>query len=80
VYHGAAIPALRGAYLFGDYCSGNLWAIDASAATQAPADEQTPVKLLATGLAISSINTDESGEVVITDLNGGTVQELVPAG
>jgi glucose/arabinose dehydrogenase len=80
VYHGAAIPALRGAYLFGDYCSGNLWAIDATAAEQALANEQTPVKLLATGLAISSINTDESGEVVITDLSGGTLQQLVPSG
>jgi glucose/arabinose dehydrogenase len=80
VYRGAAIPTLRGAYLFGDYCSGTLWAIDAAAAEQAPTSEQTPVRLLGTGLAISSINTDQSGEVVITDLNGGTVQQLVPAG
>ena len=29
VYRGAAIPALRGGYLFSDYCSGTLWAIDA---------------------------------------------------
>ena len=30
VYHGEAIPALRGDYLFSDYCSGTLWAIDAA--------------------------------------------------
>ena len=29
VYRGQAVPALRGAYLFADYCSGTLWAIDA---------------------------------------------------
>ena len=37
VYRGDAIPALRGAYLFSDYCSGTLWAIDAGLdAVQAP--------------------------------------------
>ena len=74
VYRGGAIPALRGAYLFGDYCSGSLWAIDAAGG------DQTPVKLLATGLSISSIGTDDAGEVYLTDLAGGTLQRLVPAG
>jgi len=73
VYRGAAIPGLDGAYLFGDYCSGTLWAIVAAGG------EQTPVKMLATGLSISSIGTDEAGEVYLTDLNG-TLQKLVPAG
>jgi glucose/arabinose dehydrogenase len=27
VYRGAKIPALRGAYVYGDYCSGKVWAI-----------------------------------------------------
>ncbi len=71
VYRGSAIPALRGAYLFGDYCSGTLWAIDASGG------QQSPVRLLSTGLAISSIGTDDQGEVYLTDLGGGTVQRLV---
>jgi glucose/arabinose dehydrogenase len=71
VYHGAAIPALDGAYLFGDYCSGTLWAIDAGGG-----DGQTPVKLLATGLSISSINAGDDGEVYLTDLKG-TVRRLV---
>ncbi|MFN8630983.1 MAG: PQQ-dependent sugar dehydrogenase [Chloroflexota bacterium] len=74
VYRGAAIPALQGAYLFGDYCSGTLWAIDAGGA-----DQQEPVKLLATGLSLSSINAGDDGEVYLTDLRG-TVQRLVAAG
>ncbi|MHB8958044.1 MAG: PQQ-dependent sugar dehydrogenase [Candidatus Limnocylindrales bacterium] len=73
VYRGTAIPKLDGAYLFGDYCSGRLWAIDAAGG------EQKPVQLLSTGLAISSISTDDTGEAVITDLRGGTVQRLVAA-
>lgn len=75
VYRGGAIPALRGAYLFGDYCSGTLWAVDAGRS-----GDQAPVKVLATGVPISSIGTDERGEVVVTDLAGGRVLRLVPAG
>jgi hypothetical protein len=78
VYRGAAIPALRGTYLFSDYCSGTLWAIDAGAA--ASGQVQAPITLLATGGAISSIGTDDAGEVYLTDLRGGTLLRLVPAG
>ena len=28
VYHGRAIPALTGRYVFGDYCAGKLWVVD----------------------------------------------------
>jgi glucose/arabinose dehydrogenase len=73
VYRGEAIPALRGAYVFGDYCAGTLWAIDAGLDAQ-----QAPVTLLETGRQVSSIGTDEAGEIVLTDL-GGTVLRLVPA-
>ncbi len=56
VYRGQALPALRGAYLFSDYCSGTLWAIDAGVDAA-----QSPVTLLETGSAISSISTGEDG-------------------
>ena len=75
VYRGAAIPALRGGYLFSDYCSGTLWAIDAgSDATQ------TPVTLAQTGFPVSSIGTGEDGEVYLTDLGGGRLVRLVSGG
>ena len=32
VYRGAAYPDLVGAYLFADYCSGEIWYIDRGAA------------------------------------------------
>jgi hypothetical protein len=73
VYRGEAIPALRGAYVFGDYCAGTLWAIDAGLDAQ-----QAPVTLLETGRQVSSIGTDQAGEIVLTDL-GGAVLRLVPA-
>jgi glucose/arabinose dehydrogenase len=75
VYRGERIPALRGAYLFSDFCSGTLWAIDAT-----PEDEQTPIVLASTGRSISSIGIDEDGEVWLTDLGGGALLRLVPSG
>jgi glucose/arabinose dehydrogenase len=75
VYRGDAIPALRGAYLFSDYCSGTLWALDAT-----QDGEQQPVILLETGRSISSFGIGEDGEVYLTDLAGGELLRLVPAG
>ncbi len=72
VYHGTAIPALQGAYLFSDNCSGMLWAIDASLDT-----EQVPYAILATQASVSSVSTGDDGEVYLTDL-GGRLLELVP--
>jgi glucose/arabinose dehydrogenase len=75
VYHGDAIPALRGAYLFGDYCSGTLWAIDAGLDAA-----QSPITLLQTGASISSIGAGDDGELYVTDLAGGRLLRVVPAG
>ena len=70
VYRGTAIPALRGAYLYSDFCSGTLWAIDAGIHTA-----QAPIVLAETGRSISSIGVGANGEVYLTDL-GGTLLEL----
>ena len=75
VYHGAAIPDLRGAYLFSDYCAGTLWAIDAGLAARQP-----PITLVETGHAISSLGTGDDGEVYLTDIAGGELLRLVANG
>jgi glucose/arabinose dehydrogenase len=75
VYRGEAIPALRGGYLFSDYCTGTLWAIDAGSNAV-----QVPVTLLETGASVSSIGTGEDGEVYLTDLGRGQVLRLVAGG
>ena len=72
VYRGAAISGLRGAYLFSDYCSGTLWAIDST-----DQGAQQPAVLHETGASVSSIGTGEDGEVYLTDLAGGRVLRLV---
>jgi hypothetical protein len=70
VYRGARSPALRGTYLFGDYCSGELFGISASVADAGSPVTTAPV-LLRTKLRISSFGEDESGEVYLVDHRGG---------
>ena len=59
VYRGAAMPELDGWYIYGDYCSGNVWALD----TADVAAE--PVLIAETGLSIPSFWQDADGEIYI---------------
>jgi glucose/arabinose dehydrogenase len=65
VYRGQAFPALQGGYLFGDYCSGRIWAIPAT--TSEPTQ---PTQVLASRASISSFGEDEAGELYLTDMRG----------
>jgi glucose/arabinose dehydrogenase len=75
VYRGGTVPALRGSYLFGDYCSGELFTIPASANRRT---STTPRVLMQTGMRISSFGEDELGEVYVIDHKGG-VYRVAPA-
>jgi glucose/arabinose dehydrogenase len=71
VYRGTRWPALAGAYLFADYCSGTIWGLDAANPRTRP-----PAVLLETGFAVSSFGQDDSGELYVTDLGGGAVLQI----
>jgi glucose/arabinose dehydrogenase len=71
VYRGPSITPLRGSYVFGDYCSGELFAISASAHRRTSTE---PRVLMKTGLRISSFGEDEAGEVYVVDYRGGIYQ------
>jgi glucose/arabinose dehydrogenase len=66
VYRGEDSPSLDGVYLFADYCSGLLWGLGKNADGAWVASQ--PVD---TGLSVSSFGEDASGELYVTDLNGG---------
>jgi glucose/arabinose dehydrogenase len=66
VYRGRGIPDLRGTYVYGDYCSGEIFGLING--------EQRV--LLATGLSITSFGTDENGELYVVG-HGGTVHRIV---
>lgn len=72
VYRGNASPALRGVYVFGDFCSGTIWGLSAGGP-----DRQEPIVLADTGHSISSFGEDDAGEVYLTDPASGEVLRLV---
>jgi hypothetical protein len=65
-YRGRAGTLAPGAYVFGDFCSGEIFLLEGDRATL----------LLATDLSISSFGEDEAGEIYAVDLRG-TVHRLV---
>jgi glucose/arabinose dehydrogenase len=67
VYRGTGMPALAGTYVYGDFCSGEVFALR---------DGRQRV-LLATRLAISSFGEDEAGEIYVVDHRGGGVYRLI---
>ena len=76
-YRGAALPQLAGAYIFGDFCSGRLWALtpDGTSGWQR--------LLLATAdIRILSFGTDAAGEMYVLALNQPilTLESVLSAG
>ena len=68
VYHGAALPALAGKYIYADYCSGNVWVLDAAAALAGGDPNATRVGNAGTG--ISSFVETEAGELYLATQGG----------
>ena len=71
VYRGNDLPALQGQYLFGDFASGRIWSVAATAGLGTP-----PNELLDTTLAIASFGQGNDGEVFIVDY-GGELHRIV---
>jgi glucose/arabinose dehydrogenase len=70
VYRGATYPDLVGAYLFADYCSGEIWYVDRSAPRGT-----APILALDTDALITSFGQDRAGELYLTD-GGGSVYRV----
>ena len=72
-YRGTAQPALEGVYLFGDYCSGTVWAADADEMLAGTAGA-TPV--LQFDGRLVSFGEDAAGELYAID-GGGSIQRII---
>ncbi len=70
VYRGSDIPALKGWYVFGDFCGGQIWAVSSTAGTHA-----SKVLLRNTPYSISSFGENATGELFVVDL-GGTIYRI----
>ncbi len=73
VYRGADIPALQGAYVYGDYVSGRVWALRKEGDAAAHNTE-----LMDTDFSISSFGVDARGELYLVH-HGGTLHRFVAA-
>ena len=71
VYRGQRYPVLQGIYLYGDYCSGIIWAT-----APAAGDSWQTARLLQADARISSFGEDEAGELYLTDIEGGVLYHL----
>ena len=72
-YRGRAIPALTGAYVYGDYCSGRIWGLFFDRAGGPKARW-----LLDTSLSISSFGEANDGELYVLGHRGGLIYRLAP--
>lgn len=68
VYRGQGIPSLQGTYVYGDFCSGEVFGLR----------NGTQTVLLSTGKQISSFGQDQEGELYILELQG-TVHRIIEA-
>lgn len=64
VYRGELMPALRGVYVFADFCSGRVWGLFKKGTAYARR------LLLKTDLNIASFAEDRLGEIYVVDLGG----------
>jgi len=71
VYRGEQIPQLYGAYVYGDFCSGEVFALSADGTTNIRLEVSVPRNTLA------SFGVDPAGEIWMLTLSGD-VLELIP--
>ncbi len=76
VYRGSAIPGLRGHYLYGDYCTGEVWSFYWDGASLQH-DVEQPDLNPGQGVLVS-FGEDASGEVYVLALDG-TIYRIDPA-
>ncbi len=75
VYRGSAIPALIGRYVFADFASGRIWALQSDGS-----GGYTNEELLNTSTGPSSFGVDQDGELYIADYSNGRIMQLIPTG
>jgi hypothetical protein len=74
VYRGRALPALSGYYLFADYCSGVIYAIDPTGDAR-----REPQRVGQAGTGIAAFGEDEAGELYAANVADGSVSRILVA-
>jgi glucose/arabinose dehydrogenase len=75
VYRGNDIPDLVGWYIYGDYCSGEVWALDP---TQPRPIDPVRIMVASSGRLVSGFGEDATGELYLCDQASDAVYAIVP--
>ena len=73
VYRGSSLPSLAGFYIYGDFGSGRIWALQANSTIQ-PMNQL----LLDSSLSISSFGVDQAGELYVCAFDGKIYKLSLP--
>ena len=93
VYRGCDIPGLQGQYIYGDFCSARIWALDPES-RDLPYDPTTggsdPAVMIQSQLSpsiegasiswVSAFGEDARGELYIAQHSPGAIFKIIPAG
>ncbi len=74
VYHGKALPELAGAYVYGDFSTGQIWA-----ARQQNGKLVSDTHLAKTPFGITNFCESLEGNLLVVDYNGNAIHKLVHA-
>lgn len=74
VYRGSKIPVLRGQYVFADFGTWDMWAVE----TDDPEHATLLLERLWDGFAITSFGEDLEGELYLTEFFSGVIFKLDP--
>lgn len=75
VYHGNRLPELQGAYIYGDYDTGQIWSFRYDVATKKVSEHR---ELVDSSLRLVGFVEDHAGEFALIDHTGGALYKLVP--
>ena len=76
VYRGSVLPGLRGAYFFGDFCSGRIWTMKKRADGTYDKTQVLQMPLLND---LSSFGEDEAAELYAIGIAENVIYRIVPA-
>lgn len=69
-YRGDKVPALGDQYIYGDFCSGEIWSASPTGSTW------NSTLLLDTAMNISTFGEDEDGELYVADLSSAIIYKF----
>jgi putative heme-binding domain-containing protein len=75
VYHGARLPELRGAYIYGDYDTGKIWMLRYDRDQRKVTEHR---ELVDSNIRIVGFAEDRAGEFYLVDHMGGGIHRLAP--